>query len=270
MTCKLETSEINNIAGRRKFLLWTSFLFYILLVSAFWVSDFNDSNPDIGLLLLGLSIFAGLFVFFSVIEISVAKYMLDMKSVVAFWIAMLAVLGYAGKMRAEVDINMIFHQDPGLFVQTSIAAALLHISYFMLFPVGVAVVVMFAALCLRIHRPLEGRIEKVSTFNYLSIILTLILMIILVVGRIGDQDKRLELIYRISHSVDFKSKFRCRGLDEKFQSVIFVDADRRVVMVAPKINDAAEFTPTNKASLLKRVNIPREFPVMNCEYTPKE
>jgi hypothetical protein len=270
MSGSLQVSEQSNLLGKRNALGLFSILFYVSLVAAFSVAGSDEPNPNVGLVLLCLSLVVGIYILFATVEISLAKHLVDMKATVIFWVTIIGLLGYIGKLRAGDDINSIFHQDASLFPQTNIAATLLHAFYLLLIPMACGIVLTGCAAWSN-RKSMQNNGDSWLTFlAYISIIMTLVITSALVFGRAGDDQRRLQLIYRIAQSADFNSSFRCKGLDEKKQSVIFMDADKKRVLVAPKIEDHFSLFTENKATLLQGVSIPTEFPILDCQYAAPE
>lgn len=111
------------------------------------------------------------------------------------------------------------------------------------------------------HTSAEEKTARVITIAMVA--LTLLISAIFIHARIHNKESRLQIIYRIAHSSDFSSSFRCQGINEEIQSVVFIGPEQRRVLVAPKIEEPGIYLD-KKADVLRNVNIPKEFPLMDC------
>lgn len=236
----------------------------LALVVALSLGGSDDPYPNAALLMACVSLFTGLFVFFSYMEMTLAKHLINFRATVIIWVVLLTLLGYIGKIRAGNDINHIFHTDSGVFPLTLFAATVLHVADLLKWLVGGVMLILMLATWLTRREVLAKQNGIIIFSTHVVIILTLFLASVLIWGRVTSEDRRLQFVYRLAHISDFNSSFRCKGISEERFSVVFLDGNRRRVLVAEKIESDLYYS--KKAEILQPVSVPEEFPQMDCVY----
>ena len=236
----------------------------LALVVALSLGGSDDPYPNAALLMACVSLFTGLFVFFSYMEMTLAKHLINFRATVIIWVVLLTLLGYIGKIRAGNDINHIFHTDSGVFPLTLFAATVLHVADLLKWLVGGVMLILMLATWLTRREVLAKQNGIIIFSTHVVIILTLFLASVLIWGRVTSEDRRLQFVYRLAHIADFNSSFRCKGISEERFSVVFLDGNRRRVLVAEKIESDLYYS--KKAEILQPVSVPEEFPQMDCVY----
>ena len=234
------------------------------LVVALSLGGSDDPYPNAALLMACVSLFTGLFVFFSYMEMTLAKHLINFRATVIIWVVLLTLLGYIGKIRAGNDINLIFHTDSGAFPLTLFAATVLHVADLLKWLVGGAMLILIFVTWLTRREVLAKQNGIIIFSTHVIIILTLFLASVLIWGRVSSEDSRLQFVYRLAHIADFNSSFRCKGISEERFSVVFLGGNRSRVLVAEKIGSDLYYS--NKAEILQPVSVPKEFPQMDCVY----
>lgn len=237
------------------------------LVVALSLGGSDDPYPNAALLMACVSLFAGLFVFFSYMEMTLAKHLINFRATVIIWVVLLTLLGYIGKIRAGNDINHIFHTDSGVFPLTLFAATVLHVADLLKWLVGGVMLILIFFTWLKRRQVLAKQDGIIIFSTHVVIILTLFLASVLIWGRVSSEDRRLQFVYRLAHIADFNSSFRCKGISEEQFNVVFLDGNRKRVLVAEKIESDLYYS--NKAEMLQPVSVPKEFLQVDCVFEAK-
>ncbi|MFC6298932.1 hypothetical protein GNF76_27680 [Pseudomonas sp. CCM 7893] len=225
----------------------------------------NYVSADTAFLLLFSSVLMGFYVVLAFVEKMLERYFKDFKVTVIFWGLLLAILGYVARLRAITDINGIFHIDASAFPMTLVAGTTLHLAKLMLWPCIIVVVItalILLLICLgRFFDSDSSAEEKWGIY-----VPTMAAMIACGIGWIFiysnlSPERRAEILYRIAHMTDFNETFRCVGIDDQKYSAVFLGPEQRRVLVAPKLE---EFWLEKKAYVLRRVDVPESFSVLEC------
>lgn len=83
--------------------------------------------------------------------------------------------------------------------------------------------------------------------------------------RIDRESLRDQMIYRIAHAVDFNAHSPCTNIDSSTKGMVFLDADKRLALIAPVLDEFITFE-WRKVSLLRSVAVPEYFETVRCEY----
>jgi peptidoglycan/LPS O-acetylase OafA/YrhL len=241
---------------------------FISIIFAAKLLKDDEPNPNLSMLFLALSVFLGIYVLLCLIENKLGKHIIEFKVTLIAWALLAGTLVFYGRIRAITDINEIFHIDASALPLTLLASTATHISGLLFWPV--VCILLIAIMCLVImwagnyfdeHTPAEEKTARVITIAMVA--LALLISATFIHARIHNKESRLQIIYRIAHSSDFSSSFRCQGINEEIQSVVFIGPEQRRVLVAPKIEEPGTYLD-KKADVLRNVNIPKEFYLMDC------
>lgn len=241
--------------------------FISILIAANLLKN-EEPNPNASMLFLALSIFLGLYTLLCLIESKLGRYIIEFKTTLIAWAILVGTLVFYGRISAITDINEIFHIDASALPLTLIASTAIHISGLLFWPIVCAFIIAIAWLLIMgagnyfdETTPAEEKIARVTTIAMVA--LSLLLSAIFIHARIHDKDSRLQIIYRTAHSSDFSASFRCQGIDQEVQSVLFIGPEQKRILVAPRIQEQIFFTD-KKADVLRSVSIPTDFPLVDC------
>lgn len=240
----------------------------ILVILGIAVSYNNGTDPEpekFAIFMCGV-LLGSIYVFLGLVEVILMTRLLNLKSSLLLWAFFVACLGYVARAKASVDINSIFHVEASAFPMTLIAATLLHMInllfwFFFISGSGCLVLAIFSVV-LKLHH------GKRFMLIFCQVITGLAFMIISSFAhyKIDKDSQRLQMIYRIAHSVDFNARSHCSNIDRSTTTMVFLDADKRLALVAPTLDEFAGFE-WRKVSYLRSVAIPENFKAVTCEYS---
>ncbi|WP_207867171.1 hypothetical protein [Pseudomonas sp. 58(2021)] len=256
--------SLEEIRAQQRSIFGVAICSLLALVVALFLGGADDPYPNAALLMACVSLFAGLFVFFSYMEMTLAKHLVNFRATVIIWVVLLTLLGYIGKIRAGNDINHIFHTDSGVFPLTLFAATVLHVADLLKWLVGGVMLILILVTWLARREVLARQNGIIIFCTHVVIIVTLFLASVLIWGRVSSEDRRLQFVYRLAHIADFNSSFRCKGISDERFSVVFLDGNKTRVLVAEKIESDLYYY--KKAEIFQPVSVPEEFPQMDCVY----
>jgi hypothetical protein len=237
----------------------------VLLITAVMISNSDTPQPDLFAIFMSVSLLIGMYTFMALMEVKLGRHLLQWKSTVILWAVFLACLGYFAKIKAVSDINSIFHTDATLFPMTLLVTTILH-SASMLFWIVVIIggVSFFSALTTHISEKDTARILMI-VFCHVVNAFTCLVIAVFIDFKVGSDSSRMQMIYRIAQVADLNSFSPCRNVNAALYSSLFIDANRYLVMVVPKVDDTFNFEP-RRFSVFRSVKIPNEFPVQRCVY----
>ncbi|RMR37939.1 hypothetical protein ALP36_02001 [Pseudomonas syringae pv. coriandricola] len=260
-----QAQETERLKESLKHLVVVALISAVFSVVAITISNADTPHPDLFALLMSISLLLGIYTFMALMELRLGQRLLQWKSTVVLWVVFFGCLSYFAKIQAVSDINSIFHIDASLFPMTVLATTALH-SVGMLFWVVVFIGGISFLFALTTHRP-ENEIGQtliiilchaVNAFTFLVISL-------FIAYKVHDENSRRQMIYRIAQVADFNSFSPCKNVDAKLYSSLYIDANRYMVLVAPKIIDAFNLE-ARRFSVFRSVKVPESFPVLRCVY----
>lgn len=80
---------------------------------------------------------------------------------------------------------------------------------------------------------------------------------------VNEDEQSRNSIYRIAHFADFNAKHSCKGVASD-ELVVYTDAQRSKVLIAPKLEERVGWNTDKRASWLQPVIIPDQFPQQDC------
>lgn len=237
----------------------------VLLFAAVAVSNSDTPHPDLFAIFMSISLLLGIYTFMALMEIRIGRHLLQWKSTLILWVAFLACLGYFAKIRAVSDINAIFHIDASLFPMTLLVATIFH-SASMLHPVviGIGIISFISALAVTRSGKSSAQVIMIAFCNGVNAFACLVIALF-IAYKVNDEGSRMQMIYRIAHVADFNSFSPCKNVNSAGFSWVYVDANRYLVLIAPKIEDILNLEP-RRFSVFRSIQIPKEFPVQRCAY----
>lgn len=228
----------------------------------------NGTNPDpekFAIFMCGV-LLGSIYVFLGLVEIFLMTRLVNLKSSLLLWAFFVACLGYVAKAKASVDINTIFHMESSVFPMTLIAATLLHmISFLFLFFVFSGLVCLGLAIILVAQGLHRGKGIMLISCHVVTG-LAFIVIALFAHYKVDKDSQRLQMIYRIAHTVDFNARSPCANIDSSTTNMVFLDADKRLALVAPILDAFAGFE-WRKVSYLRSVAIPESFKTVTCDYS---
>ncbi|MCO7055690.1 MULTISPECIES: hypothetical protein [Pseudomonas] len=241
----------------------------LIVVMLFLAASYNngtDPDPEKFAIFMCGVLLGSIYVFLGLVEVFLMTRLFNLKSSLLLWAFFVACLGYVAKAKASVDINTIFHMDASAFPMTLIAATFLHmINFLFLFFVvsglgclGLAMILVAQGL----HRGKGFMLISCHVVTGLAFIV----IALFAHFKTGKDSQRFQMIYRISHSVDFNAHSPCANIDSSTTNMVFLDADKRFALVAPTLDDFAGFE-WRKVPYLRSVPIPENFKTVTCEYS---
>lgn len=237
----------------------------VLLISAVISSNADTPQPGIFAVCMSGAVLGGVYVFSGLIEVTFGKQLVNLKSTLILWAIFIACLGYLARVQALSDVNAIFHVDATLFPMTLFAAIVIHSASLLFWPV-VIVGVISAILGLTAKR--EGQPPAQTVMIVVCHIVNAFICLVIAVfvdSRVDEHGARTKMLYRIAHAADFSSYSPCKNIDAAKDNVLFVDANRYLVLTAPKIDDTSNIE-FRKVSVFRTLTIPEKFPVVRCIY----
>lgn len=241
--------------------------FISILIAANLLKN-DEPSPNASILFLALSVFLGLYTLLCLIEGKLGRHIIEFKTTLIAWALLAGSLVFYGRISAVTDINEIFHIDASALPLTLLASTAIHISGLLFWPiVGVFLgaiawlLIVWTGNYFDENTPAGEKIARVITIA--TVALSLLISATFIHARIHDKDSRLQIIYRTAHSSDFSASFRCQGIDQEAQSVLFIGPEQKRVLVAPRIQEQI-FATNKKADVLRSVSIPTNFPLVDC------
>lgn len=237
----------------------------VLLFAAVAVSNSDTPHPYLFAIFLSVSLLIGIYNFMALIEIKLGRHLMQWKSTLMLWVAFLACLGYFAKIRAVSDINAIFHIDASLFPMTLLVTTIFH-SASMLYPVvvGIGIISFVSALAVTRSERSPAQVIMIAFCNGVNVFACVVIALF-IAYKVNVEGSRMQMIYRVAQVADFNSFSPCKNVNSAGFSSVYVDANRYLVLIAPKIDDTFNFEP-RKFSVFRSVQIPKEFPVQRCAY----
>lgn len=225
----------------------------------------SDPEPEkFALYMCGVQL-GSIYVFLGLVEVKLMHRLVDLKSSLFLWAFFMACLAYVAKTRASVDINAVFHTDATAFPMTLAAAILLHmisLLFWFFFLTGLSCLCIGFLLCKQ---------DELSSGDCMMITCQLVIgfAFLLLAAfshfRIDSVKLRSQMIYRIAQAVDFNARSPCTNIDTSITSMVFLDADKRLALLAPVLDEFISME-WKKVSLLRSVAIPATFEIVSCEY----
>lgn len=247
-------------------LFGVSLVICVMFAIAIACNNGTDPEPDKFAIYMCGVVLGSIYVFLGLVEVTLMNRLINLKSSLLLWAFFVACLGYVARAKASVDINTIFHMEASAFPMTLMASTLLHmINFLLLFFVasGIACFVLAALSVMQGHHHGKG-----FMLIFCQVVTGLAFIIITLFShfRIDKDIQRLQIIYRIAQSVDFNAHSPCANIDSSTTTMVFLDADKRLALVAPTLDEFAGFE-WRKVSYLRSVAIPEGFKTVTCEYS---
>lgn len=252
------------------FLSVLSLLFYGLAGHAL---DSKTIDPTSAFLVLGLAIATGLVVTFGLLEELFGESVTNFKAIRFTFAATLMVVAYVARASTLEEVNSIFHVGASALPMTVAAGTVLYTAALLFWPfVAAGMLSLAVLLCMLAGRYFSrdaDDIEKIrSCCVAVAVLLSCACSAAFVHFQLAPED-RAQRLYLLAHSTDFSKSFRCAGLDEHDNSVLFLNADHSRILVAPKPTPLPTFEH-RQPDLMKKVVIPNEFEVRDCLATIKD
>lgn len=167
--------------------------------------------------------------------------------------------------QGEKPLSAGLRRDASLFPMTLLVTTILH-SASMLFWVVVAIGVISFICLLTAHRS-ENKAGQVIMISFCCAVnaFTCLVISLFIVYKMDVDSFRRQMIYRIAHVADFNSFSPCKNVDAVLDNSLYVDANRYLVLVAPKIIDTFNLE-TRRFSVFRSVKVPESFQVLRCVY----
>lgn len=239
---------------------------FIMFCIAISCNSGDDPEPEKSAIFMCGALLGSIYVFLGLVEVILINRLFSLKSSLLLWAFFVACLGYVARVKASVDINTIFHMEASAFPMTLVAATLLHMIGFLFLFFFIS---GLGCLALAIS-------SVTQTLNHGKGIILIVCQVVTGVAFLGiswfvhfkiDKDSyRFQIIYRIAHSVDFNAYSPCANIDSPTTAMVFLDADKRLALIAPTLDEIAGFE-WRKVSYLRSVNIPENFKTVTCEYS---
>ncbi|MDH0302396.1 MULTISPECIES: hypothetical protein [unclassified Pseudomonas] len=242
-----------------------SLLAFMLTVGSTAGHYLGGTNPTLLISLLCLSLLMNLYVFSSLLEMTLTKGLLELKSSIALGVVILAVLLKFSQIDAQADVNAIFHVDPSRLPMTMGAATLFHLLIKVHWPIYGAFVL---SLWLLVFSN-EARLKKKAKLSYplchFVNSLGLLLIAMAISSLLVDSERRHQILYRYAHMADFISYTPCSNIHPDEFDALYIDHAPARLLIAPKITDSELIEP-EKHWLLKFVRVPSSFRTVTCDY----
>lgn len=260
-----EVAEQAKVESTRQALFMVALISAILLILAVAAANADTPQPGMFVICMSGAVLGGTYVFSSLVEITFGRRLVDLKSTLILWAIFIACLGYLARVRAMADINAIFHVDATLFPMTLFAVSILHSASLLFWPV-VIVGCVSAFLCVTASREDQHPAQTwiIAGCHFVNFWTCLVIAVFVDV-KVDNDAARAQMIYRIAHIADFSSYAPCKNVDSTKDDTLFVDANRYLVLTAPKIDDTFNME-VRKVSVFRSIEIPPAFPVVRCAY----
>lgn len=226
----------------------------------------DDPEPEKFAIFMCGALLGSIYVFLGLVEVTLMHRIMNLKSSLLLWAFFVACLGYVARTIASVDINTIFHMEASAFPMTLIAATLLHMINLLFWFFFISGIVCFLVA---VSSVMEGlHLGKGLMLITCQVVAGLAFMIISWFShyKIGKEGVRHQIIYRIAHSVDFNAHSPCANIDSAKTAMVFLDADKRLALLAPILDEFAGFE-WRIVPYLRSVPIPENFQTVVCEYS---
>lgn len=260
-----QAQELEKLEESLKHLVVVALISAVFSVAAITISNSDTPHPDLFAMLMSMSLLLGIYTFMALMELRLGQRLLQWKSTVVLWVVFFGCLSYFAKIQAVSDINSIFHIDASLFPMTLLVATALH-SAGMLFWVVVFVggISFFSALFAHRSENEPGQIIIITLCHAVNAF-TFLVISLFIAYKVHDENSRRQMIYRIAQVADFNSFSPCKNVDATLYSSVYIDANRYLVLVAPRIIDGFNLE-ARRFSVFRSVKIPDSFPVLRCVY----
>ncbi|MEE4125042.1 hypothetical protein [Pseudomonas viridiflava] len=260
-----QVQETERFKESLKHLVVIALISAVFSVVAITISNSNTPHPDLFALLMSISLLLGIYTFMALMELRLGQRLLQWKSTVILWVVFFGCVSYFAKIQAVSDINSIFRIDASLFPMTLLATTVLH-SAGMLFWVVVFIGGVSFFFALTTHRS-ENEPKQILIIILCHAVnaFTFLVISLFIAYKVHDESSRRQMIYRIAQIADFNSFSPCKNVDTKLYSSLYIDTNRYMVLVAPKIIDSFNLE-ARKFSVFRSVNVPESFPVLRCVY----
>ncbi|NWA29211.1 hypothetical protein HX866_30430 [Pseudomonas gingeri] len=238
---------------------------FVLVIVGGTAAQSNTPHPTLFILTLTSSMLIGFYILMSLLEIKLDQKLMHLKSSLLIWAAFFGGLGIFAKIDAQAEINQIFHVDPSLLPMTLTAATFIH-ALAKLEPIFYLISVasfIFFALSNKAYR--EGKRTLSYSVCHLANCLVFLIIALLVTRVMASEERRGEILYRFAHLADFSTFSPCENVNSEEFDVLYLDGNRKRVLIAPRISDSGDIEPT-KYPLLKYVPVPKTFLTRECEY----
>src|SRR5471032_132577 len=202
------------------------------------------------------AMFLGLYVFFTVVEKTIAKYFLSFKSTQLLWAGFVAFIIYIAHGQAGDEVNAIFHLDASAFPYATVAATAMMVASWSFWP---AVLIASAAFVYYTYNVFRSRYKNVLIG--ITLTLNLASFAVFVSYQISDDAIRRSNIYQIALSMDFNATFNCTASTSNSDSVAFVGAEQRRALIAPPL----KIKHDSARSIFKEVVVPKAFDLVECK-----
>ncbi|MFJ2452601.1 hypothetical protein ACIOWK_12935 [Pseudomonas protegens] len=238
---------------------------FVMFCIAISCNSGDDPEPEKFALFMCGVLLGSIYVFLGLVEVTLMHRIMNLKSSLLLWAFFVACLGYVARTKASVDINTIFHMEASAFPMTLIAATLLHMINSLLWFFFISGVVCFL---LAGSSAMEGHHRGRAMLITCQVVTGLAFMIIAWFShfKIDKEVARHQIIYRVAHSVDFNAHSPCANIDSSTTGMVFLDADKRLALIAPTLDEFAGFE-WRKVPYLRSVAIPENFKTVACEYS---
>lgn len=259
-----ENSPSKNSREVRKLTIVSS-LVLILFAPAILLIKLDAPYANYIALALTVSIIASTYVFFSLLELKLAAELMSLRSIVIIWLSSGGILLWFSKADAMANVNEIFGVDASLLPMTTAAATLIH-AVMRLTPVlylitGISALLFLltlAAAKMRNEYPSYAVCHLANTFSF-------IVVSSLATEVMSLDHRRDQILYHLAHLSDFNSRSPCTNVNAQTDDVLYLDAAREKILVAPKIVEH-EATVFSTFSLLASVPFSRDFRHLECVY----
>ncbi|MDY1046957.1 hypothetical protein SOM55_09105 [Pseudomonas coleopterorum] len=260
-----EAQEAERLEESLKHLLVVALISAIFSTAAISISNSETPHPDLFALLMSVSLLLGIYTFLALMELRLGQRLLQWKATIVLWVVSIGCLSYFAKIRAVSDINSIFHIDASLFPMTLLVTTILHSTSMLLWVIGGIGVTSFICV-LTAHRSetTPGQ-TAIIVICYAVNSFTCLVIALFIFYKVDVDSSRQQMIYRISHVADFNSFSPCKNVDPQAYSSVYIDANRYLVLTAPKIVDVPNLEP-RRFSVFRSVKVPESFQVLRCVY----
>jgi hypothetical protein len=199
----------------------------------------------------------GLVVLFSMAIRFIDVHFSEFKATKIFGLALIAVASYIAHGKAVAEINGIFSVD---------AAALPHATS------AASVMIICIWVCSLILIPICAGSALLSVYFYwkskagnaamaFAVFISSLLWVSLIEHQISPENRRKGNLYQIALEFDFNKHSRCNGLPANAEGVLFLGADQRRAMVAPRLMELSR----SPKSIFRVVQVPTDFKLVTCQ-----
>lgn len=236
-----------------------------LAVVAGSIGKLTPPYPIAYALILLAALVTGFYALIGLVELTVAKPLVQLKSSSFIWAVCLGGLLFFAKVDAQVDLNQMFHIDPTLLPMTLTLATFMHALEKLewLFYIISAVSLLLFLISNRASSR-RNDFRKYSAWHLVNCFMVFLIGIVVAVT-MSDAERRSQILYRFAHAADFNTYTPCLDVNPEEFAVLYLDAARTRILLAPKISDSELIEP-EKATFLKYVPVPKSFMRRECRY----